>query len=36
MGDWIYYVTFLRMDQIENQIHIAQEIHLGVTHFRKE
>ena len=27
MGDWIYYVTFLRMDQIESHIHIAQEIH---------
>ena len=27
MGDWIYYVTFLRMDQIADQIHIAQEIH---------
>ena len=27
MGDWIYYVTFLRMEQIADQIHIAQEIH---------
>ena len=27
MGDWIYYVTFLRMDHIADQIHIAQEIH---------
>ena len=27
MGDWIYYVTFLRMDQIADQIQIAQEIH---------
>ena len=27
MGDWIYYVTFLRMDQIADQIHIAREIH---------
>ena len=27
MGDWIYYVTFLRMEQIAEQIHIAQEIH---------
>lgn len=27
MGDWIYYVSFLRMDQIADQIHIAQEIH---------
>ena len=27
MGDWIYYLTFLRMDQIADQIHIAQEIH---------
>lgn len=27
MGDWIYYVTFLRMDQIADQIHIAEKIH---------
>ena len=27
MGDWIYYVTFLRMDQIADQIQIAQKIH---------
>ena len=27
MGDWIYYVTFLRMEQIAEQILIAQEIH---------
>ena len=27
MGDWIYYVTFLRMDQIADQIHVAEEIH---------
>ena len=27
MGDWIYYVTFLRMEQIADQIYIAQEIH---------
>ena len=27
MGDWIYYVTFLQMEQIADQIHIAQEIH---------
>ena len=27
MGDWIYYVTFLQMDQIADQIRIAQEIH---------
>ena len=27
MGDWIYYVTFLQMGQIADQIHIAQEIH---------
>ena len=27
MGDWIYYVTFLRMDQIADQVHIAEEIH---------
>ena len=27
MGDWVYYVTFLRMDQIADQIQIAQQIH---------
>ena len=27
MGDWIYYVTFLRMDQIANQIRLARDIH---------
>ena len=27
MGDWIYYVTFLRMDQIADNIHIAENIH---------
>ena len=27
MGDWVYYVTFLRMEQIADQISIAQEIH---------
>jgi len=27
MGDWVYYVTFLRMDQIADQIQIAQKIH---------
>ncbi len=27
IGDWVYYVTFLRMDQIADQIRIAQEIH---------
>ncbi len=27
MGDWIYYVTFLRMEQIVDRISIAQEIH---------
>lgn len=27
MGDWVYYVTFLRMDQIADQINIAEEIH---------
>ena len=27
MGDWIYYVTFLRMEQIANQINLAQDIH---------
>ena len=26
MGDWIYYVTFLRMDQIADKIHIAENI----------
>ena len=27
MGDWIYYVTFMRMDQIADKIHIAENIH---------
>ena len=27
MGDWIYYVTFLRMDQIADQIRLARDIH---------
>ncbi len=27
MGDWVYYVTFLRMDQIADRIHLAREIH---------
>lgn len=27
MGDWVYYVTFLRMDQIADRINIAEEIH---------
>ena len=27
IGDWIYYITFLRMDQIADKIQIAQEIH---------
>lgn len=27
MGDWIYYVTFLRMDQIADQIRLAGDIH---------
>ena len=27
MGDWVYYVTFLRMEQIAERISIAQEIH---------
>lgn len=27
MGDWIYYVTFLRMDQIAEKIHIAENVH---------
>ena len=31
MGDWIYYVTFLRMDQIADQIHLAQNIHPSET-----
>ena len=31
MGDWVYYVTFLRMEQIADQIHLAQEIHPSET-----
>ena len=31
MGDWIYYVTFLRMEQIANQINLAQDIHPSET-----
>lgn len=31
MGDWVYYVTFLRMEQIAEQIHIAEEIHSSNT-----
>ena len=31
MGDWIYYVTFLRMEQVAEQIHIAEEIHSSNT-----
>ena len=27
MGDWIYYVTFLQMEKIADQIHIAEKIH---------
>ena len=27
MGDWVYYISFLRMNQIADQIHLAQEIH---------
>ena len=27
MGDWIYYVTFMRMDQIADKIRIAEKIH---------
>ena len=27
MGDWVYYVTFLRMEQIADRISIAEEIH---------
>ena len=27
MGDWIYYVTFLQMEQIADQIQIAEKIH---------
>ena len=27
MGDWVYYVTFLRMEDIADQIQIAREIH---------
>ena len=31
MGDWIYYVTFLPMEQIANRIQVAQEIHSSPT-----
>ena len=27
MGDWIYYITFLRMDQIANSIHFTENIY---------
>ena len=27
MGDWVYYITFLQMDQIADRIRLAQEIH---------
>ena len=27
MGDWVYYISFLRMNQIADQIHFAQDIH---------
>ena len=27
MGDWVYYISFLRMNQIADQIHLAQKIH---------
>ena len=27
MGDWVYYVTFLRMEQIADRVSIAEEIH---------
>lgn len=31
MGDWVYYVTFLRMQDIADRIKIAQEIHSSAT-----
>ena len=31
MGDWVYYVSFLQMDQIADQIHLAQDIHPSET-----
>lgn len=27
MGDWVYYVTFLRMEEIAQRVHIAEDIH---------
>ena len=27
MGDWVYYVTFLQMEEIARRVHIAEEIH---------
>ncbi|MBN2258338.1 MAG: DGQHR domain-containing protein [Anaerolineaceae bacterium] len=31
MGDWIYYLTFLKMSDIAERVKIAQEIHPGKT-----
>jgi len=31
MGDWIYYITFLRMQDIADRISIAEEIHTSET-----
>lgn len=31
MGDWIYYITFLRMKDIADRISIAEEIHTSET-----
>jgi DNA sulfur modification protein DndB len=31
MGDWVYYVTFLQMEEIANRIELAEEIHPSST-----
>ena len=31
MGDWVYYVTFLAMDQIAERIEFAEDIHPSLT-----
>ncbi len=31
MGDWVYYVTFLQMEEIAKRVHIAEEIHSSPT-----
>jgi DNA sulfur modification protein DndB len=31
MGDWVYYITFLKMRDIAERVKIAQEIHPGKT-----